>query len=511
MELLSWIIIGCHYSLIFLLCLFGLHRLSMAVRWYFYKSYDPKPKSTFATLPRVTVQIPVFNERFVAARIIDCAVKLDYPKELLHIQVVDDSTDDTYNAIQDKVNEYKEQGFRIDHEHRTNRVGFKAGALKEAMEHTDGEFIAIFDADFLPRPDFIMQSIHHFTDPKVGMLQARWEHLNKDANTLTKVQTMMLDAHFSLEQQVRCASKKLFNFNGTAGIWRTSTIIHAGHWSADTLTEDLDLSYRAQLKGWEMVYLNDLGCPAELPSNIEAFKSQQHRWAKGGTQVMLKMLKTVWRAPIKLSTKIESTFHLGNNLAYLVMLVDTLIFLIPSIFARTYLHLEHLFWLDFWLLSLSSGGHLVYLFYGQVALGLSKRFALWHLPWLLVLGVQLAFNNARAGLEALTDSQSEFVRTPKSGELDEAVITQQTAQPRTQQTQASTQQKNAPKTFYKARVPKTQLGEMCVAAIYACVFVWSLINQVWFTLPFLLVLIVGFSGVAFGQFTHMLTTHKNSD
>jgi len=232
------------------------------------------------------------------------------------------------------------------------------------------------------------------------MLQTRWTHLNLESNRLTRTQAMMLDSHFALEQQIRYASDMMFNFNGTAGIWRVDAIIDAGHWSADTLTEDLDLSYRAQLRGWEMVYINDVACPAELPSNMRAFKSQQHRWAKGGIQVMKKMLGTIWRSDFGLGKKLESTFHLSNNFAYFVMLFDTLFLLIPSLVMREHLNIPVLFWLDIPLLAISSGSHLLYLYFGQVALNKSKTNAFVQLPWLLLLGINLAFNNTRAALEA---------------------------------------------------------------------------------------------------------------
>jgi cellulose synthase/poly-beta-1,6-N-acetylglucosamine synthase-like glycosyltransferase len=248
--------------------------------------------------------------------------------------------------IRERVGYYQRQGINIEHVQRTNRQGFKAGALKDAMATADGEFIAIFDADFIPSPDTLLKSIHYFSQADIAMVQLRWEHLNRRNSLLTKTQAIMLDAHFGLEQQVRCASNMLFNFNGTAGIWRTSAIIDAGHWSADTLTEDLDLSYRAQLAGWKMQYLNHVTCPGELPADMNAFKTQQYRWAKGGVQVMMKMLKTVWRAKIPVVKKFESTFHLSNNLAYLVMLVDTLFFLVPSLYLRDQYDYMNIWWLD---------------------------------------------------------------------------------------------------------------------------------------------------------------------
>ena len=494
MELAGNAILFIHYCLIGILCLFGIHRLSMVFRWQKYKHTQATPTQTFDELPRVTVQIPIYNERFVAERVIDCVAELDYPKEKLQIQIVDDSTDETVDVIAKRVEYFKEHGVNIQHVRRGDRQGYKAGGLKSAMQYATGEYIAIFDADFLPNSDFILRTIHHFTDEKVGMVQTRWEHLNRASNRLTETQAMMLDSHFALEQHVRFGSRCLFNFNGTAGIWRTKTIYDSGNWSADTLTEDLDLSYRAQLGGWKLVYDNAVVCPAELPSNIEAFKSQQHRWAKGGIQVLKKMLKTVWLSPLSIKSKIESTFHLGNNLAYFVMLVDTVFFLIPSLFVRESINNDVLLWLDLPLLAFSSGGHLVYLYYGQIALRRPKFNSFVRLPWLLVLGVQLSCNNAKAALEALLGNESEFVRTPKSGEL----------------TLSGQVLKLSQKMAYRAQVDSTKLGEVVIALVYGVVFSWALLNEYWFTLPFALLLMVGFSGVAFRQFDHVLLTHPSA-
>ena len=482
--LLAWSILAIHYSLLVVLCLFGLHRLSMVLRWLYYSaqrsSTAVEKLDDFPELPTVTVQIPVYNERNVANRIIERVIRLDYPRENLQIQVVDDSTDDTQELIAQQVNELQALGHDIQHVHRTNRHGYKAGALRDAMAFAKGEFIAIFDADFLPPVDFLTRSIHRFTNPKLAMLQGRWGHLNRDRNRLTRTQAMMLDSHFALEQQVRYQSNMLFNFNGTAGIWRTEAIIDAGHWSADTLTEDLDLSYRAQLKGWELEYMNDLVCPAELPSDMPAFKSQQHRWAKGGIQVMLKMLQQVWRSHFSLAKKLESTFHLSNNFAYFVMLLDTLLLLIPSLFAREFIDNPLLFWFDIPLLLLSSGSHLVYLYFGQVALHQSRKEALVNLPWLLLLGVRLAFNNARAALEAILGQESEFVRTPKSGE---------------ELTSGRLKLPNAAKA-YVASLPATEGAECVAALIFIIAVIWALVTFHWYMLPFLSLLAVGFSASA---------------
>jgi len=449
MELFSWLVLSLHYGLLLILCLFGLHRLSMVWRARRHRQHQNRthylPTQQFDELPLVTIQIPVFNERNVAVRIIDHAVKMQYPADKLQIQVVDDSTDETVDAIANCVTQWQAQGVNIDHVHRTNRQGFKAGALRDAMTVADGEFIAIFDADFMPETDFLMQTIHHFTDQEVAMVQGRWGHLNLNSNRLTKTQAIMLDSHFALEQQVRFQSDMLFNFNGTAGIWRTEAIIDAGHWSADTLTEDLDLSYRAQLKGWKLVYRNDIVCPAELPADMRAFKSQQHRWAKGGIQVMKKLLATVWKTNYSLAKKLESTFHLSNNFAYFVMLVDTLLLLVPSLIAREYLQIPFIF-----------------------------LNALFHLPFLLLLGICLAFNNARAALEALMNQESEFVRTPKSGEIENA-------------------QAIKPVKTYRASLPASEGIELAAGLIFLYGVLWSVQNQSWLMLPFFLLLALGFS------------------
>ncbi|WP_133407151.1 glycosyltransferase [Parashewanella tropica] len=491
MSSISWFFITIHFVLLGILCLFGLHRLSMVFRWFKYRNNQPTEPETFSTLPTVTVQIPLYNERLVAKRIVDSIVKLEYPQDKLQIQIVDDSTDETCELVAERVKYYQQQGIDIHHVQRVHRHGFKAGALKDAMETATGEFIAIFDADFIPHTDTLLKTIHHFTEPDMAMVQFRWEHLNRRSSLLTKLQAIMLDAHFGLEQRVRCASNMLFNFNGTAGIWRTEAIIDAGHWSADTLTEDLDLSYRAQLAGWKMRYLNDVTCPGELPADMNAFKSQQFRWAKGGVEVMMKMLPTVWKAKLPITKKIESTFHLSNNLAYFVMLVDTLIFLVPSLYLRDQHDFVNVWWLDIPLLAMSSGGHLAYLFFGQVVLGRSKLSAFIKLPGLMVLGILLAINNSKAGMEGLFGKRSEFVRTPKTGELgDESP---------TPQTKPSTEKKQ-----YRAIPPKGALFELAIAIVYSTVFLWAVGQGHWFMLPFLLLLAVGFVLSAFHSFySHM--------
>ena len=477
-------ILALHFGLLSVLCLFGLHRLSMVVRWFFHRHSQIKIVQEFADLPYITVQIPIYNEQYVAQRIIDAVAALNYPADKLQLQIVDDSTDDTRNVIAERIAYHNQRGISMEHIHRTNRTGFKAGALKEAMEISTGEFIAIFDADFIPEPDILINTIHHFSNKEVGMLQLRWEHLNRNNNKLTELQSIMLDAHFGLEQHIRSASNLFLNFNGTAGIWRKETIYDAGNWSADTLTEDLDLSYRAQLKGWKMQYVNQISCPAEVPSDMNAFKSQQHRWAKGGTEVMLKMLGTIWRSPASIKHKIESTFHLSNNLAYLLLLIDTIFLLIPSILIREHYQIEYMWWLDLPFLIASSCGHITYLVFGQYALNRPMKKAFLNIPGLLLLGIQISFNNARAGIEALLGHKTEFVRTPKSGELnsvDNKPVA--TVIPR-----------------YKAVAPRGAVFEFILSGVFLGLMIWCIDKEIWFMLPFMLFLIFGYASTSISSF-----------
>ncbi|MEM0911778.1 MAG: glycosyltransferase [Pseudomonadota bacterium] len=503
-DALPWwgaLLLLIHFFLLFTLCLFGLHRLSIVVRWFFYKNKTQRAQGKFEQLPSITVQIPLYNERMVTERIIDAVAAFEYPSDRLQIQIVDDSTDETVGIAAARTQYHRARGVNIEHVTRTNRQGFKAGALKDAMETATGEFIAIFDADFIPHPTLLTETIHEFSDKEVGMLQFRWKHLNRKNSKMTETQAILLDAHFSLEQTVRCNSDVLLNFNGTAGIWRTKTIIDAGHWSADTLTEDLDLSYRAQLKGWKMRYLNDVVCYGELPADMNAFKSQQHRWAKGGIQVMLKLLGTVWRAPIALKTKIESTFHLSNNLAYFVMLVDALFFLSPSIWLRELYQTESMLWLDVPLLLISSGGHLVYLYFGQVALKHSLWNAFVSLPRMIIMGIHLAFNNANAAVEALRGHKSEFVRTPKSGEL----IVDGGDVPKTI---SLAKKSSLSLKLYRAVAPKGAFIELALAINYSVVFAWAIHQQLWLLLPFLFLLMWGFLNAAKHSFVGQMKLSK---
>lgn len=400
-----------------LLSLHGLHRL-----WMLY-GFSQRPvrgrRPAPEVWPMVTVQLPMFNERFVAKRLIEATGKFDYPRDKLFIQVLDDSTDDTLGIAQEAVDALVEQGWDAALVHREDRTGFKAGALDEGLDSAKGDFVAVFDADFIPTPDFLKATVPWF-DEGIGMVQARWGHINAKESWLTAAQATLLDGHFVVEHTARNATGRWFNFNGTAGVWRRETIADAGGWEHDTLTEDLDLSYRAQLKGWKFVYLYDLVAPAELPPNMAAFKTQQHRWAKGSIQTAKKLMGRIWGSSIPFHVKVEATLHLTANFSY--PLVVVLSILLPwAVYARITGGLEALLVIDAVLFSLAILPFLA--FYGA---------AVWHsgggprggrlarLPVVLALGMGMAVSQTRAVIEALVGPVGTFVRTPKTGGLSVA-------------------------------------------------------------------------------------------
>lgn len=416
MDWPSAALLTAHHLLLLLLCAYGAHRLlciGLALRGYRANPIAPPPSED--ALPCVTVQLPLYNERLVAERLLRAAAALDYPRHKLQIQVLDDSTDATVELVAALVLRLRGEGCWIEHVRRPDRSNFKAGALAHAMHTAQGELIAIFDADFVPAPDFLQRTIPHFADPAIGMVQTRWGHLNREESLLTKVQAILLDAHFAVEQAARCGSGMFFNFNGTAGVWRARAIHEAGGWQGDTLTEDLDLSYRAQLAGWRFSYLRDVECAGELPSDMNAFKSQQHRWSKGAIEVMRKLLPRVWAAPISLPRKLEATAHLSSNLSYLILFFDSVFLLFPSILIRNSHDIGYLFWLDLPLFVFASLSHVLFFLMGQKILYGRVIDKLIYAPALLATSVGLALNNGRAVLEALAGHRSAFVRTPKRG------------------------------------------------------------------------------------------------
>ncbi|MGH9569602.1 MAG: cellulose synthase family protein, partial [Candidatus Angelobacter sp.] len=314
-----------YFAVLGILAAYGLHRYALVYMYYRHrKNRTSAPPGQFADLPQVTVQLPIFNEQFVVDRLVESISKMEYPRDKLDIQVLDDSTDETRQVARDVVERYSALGHPITYIHRVNREGFKAGALQNGMNTSKGEFIAIFDADFVPPEDWLLRVVHHFADPGVGMVQTRWTHLNRGYSFLTEVEAILLDGHFILEHGGRSRSNVFFNFNGTAGMWRRRAIEEAGGWQHDTLTEDTDLSYRAQLKGWQFKYVQDIECPAELPIEMTAFKTQQARWAKGLIQTSKKILPYVFRSDVPFHTKIEAFYHLTANISYPLMVVLSL-------------------------------------------------------------------------------------------------------------------------------------------------------------------------------------------
>ena len=401
-----------YFGLLTLLSLFGAHRLLMVFLFKRHRDENPEPLRTLENLPPVTIQLPIFNERYVARRLLRAVAKIRYPRQLFEIQVLDDSTDDTADVLRETVAELRADGINVSYVKRPNRVGFKAGALAYGLERAEGELVAVFDADFLPRKDFLERTIHHFSDEKVGMVQVRWEHVNRAYSALTQIQAVLLDAHFVIEHSARFRSGRFFNFNGTAGIWRRDAIEEAGGWQHDTLTEDLDLSYRAQQKGWRFVFLEDVGVPAELPVDMVAFKSQQHRWAKGSIQTARKLLWGLLRSDAPRAVKMEACFHLTANLSFLLMLVLSV--LMPmTLFVRVDRGWAGTLAMDIPLFAVATLS--VCNFYAVSQRALGKR--LWdqikYLPLVLALGVGMSVNNSRAVVEALVGHQTPFVRTPK--------------------------------------------------------------------------------------------------
>lgn len=417
---MDWLIYILYFLALICLGGYGFHRLTIIYLYLKHRNQQPEPLRKFEELPLVTFQLPCFNEKHVIKRLIKSVSEIDYPKEKLHIQVLDDSTDETVDICRQEVEKLVAQGFDAEHIHRTDRTGFKAGALEEGTKVAKGEFLFILDSDFIVNPDILQKTIHYFTDDNIGMIQTRWGHINRGYNMLTRIQAMFLDGHLELEQTARNRSGRFFTFNGTGGMWRKSCIHDAGGWDHDTLTEDMDLSYRAQLKGWKFIFLNKVETPAELPVDMDGFKSQQHRWTKGSIQVCKKILITIWKSDAPLVAKMEATAHLTANFAYLILFA--LLFLIypkQSSYQDLAIIKEYP-WLDdalnipvFFFGSVS-----VILFYlmSQKALHPKKWWKeIFYLPFLLALGIGMSLNNAKAVLEAIFNQQSGFVRTPKYG------------------------------------------------------------------------------------------------
>lgn len=408
-----------YFTVLVCLSCYGLHRYWMIFLYFRHRREDPQPTGHFTELPIVTVQLPLYNEMYVAERLLEAVASLEYPQDRIEVQVLDDSTDETTDIVARKAAQLRERGFQVHHIHRSNRLGYKAGALENGLQQATGEFIAIFDADFVPQPDLLQKTIHYFSDPAIGMIQTRWGHLNEQYSLLTKIQSMLLDGHFLIEQTARARSGRFFNFNGTAGIWRRSCIQSSGGWQHDTLAEDLDLSYRAQINGWRFLFLPEIVTPAELPVEMNAFKSQQHRWAKGSIQTSKKVLPMLWRSKLPFKVKFEGTAHLTSNYGYLLLLVLCMCFH-SSAAAGTYRVSGGNPWTKLLLVDVPlffAGSVSISMFYFCAQRELHAQWwkRLVYLPILMAVGVGLSVNNARAVLEAMFNHRSEFIRTPKYG------------------------------------------------------------------------------------------------
>ncbi len=462
-----------YFIVLILLAAYGAHRYVLVYLYYKHrKNRTTEPASRFEELPRVTVQLPIFNEQFVIERLLDAISQLDYPLDKLDVQVLDDSTDETIAVASGLVEHYAALGFPITYHHRTNREGFKAGALANGLKTAKGEFVAIFDADFTPPPDFLLKTIHHLHDPKIGMVQTRWTHINRNYSFLTEVEAILLDGHFVLEHSGRARSGVFFNFNGTAGIWRRTAIDEAGGWQHDTLTEDTDLSYRAQLKGWKFIYLQDVECPAELPVEMTAFKTQQARWAKGLIQTGKKVLPRVMKSDQPFHVKLEAWFHLTANLSYPLMCVLSVL-LLPAMIIRFYQGWFQMLYIDIPLFLASTFSISSFYLVSQKELfprSWLRTFI--YLPFLMALGIGLTVTNTRAVIEALVGKKTAFARTPKY---------------RVESKKDKVRAKN-----YRKRLGWVPWLELLIGTYFALTVYYAIDNENFLTVPFLVLFVVGY-------------------
>jgi cellulose synthase/poly-beta-1,6-N-acetylglucosamine synthase-like glycosyltransferase len=472
MLLHETLILVLYFFVLSVLAIYGWHRYYLVYLYMKHKGNVPPPLPPPVELPPVTVQLPIFNEMYVADRLIDAVCEIDYPRELLEIQVLDDSTDETTSIAELAVRRHAARGFDIKYLHRVDRRGFKAGALEAGLKEASGKFIAIFDADFVPPKDFLMRTLGYFdNDPKVGMVQARWGHLNRDYSLLTRIQSILLDAHFVLEHGGRNRAGCFFNFNGTAGVWRREVIPDAGGWQHDTLTEDLDLSYRAQLRGWRFVFLPDLVSPAEVPVEMNSFKSQQHRWAKGSIQTCMKLLPRILRSSAPLAVKAEAFFHLSANFNYLLMSLLSLL-MFPAMVVRYSMGWSEMMLIDVPLFLAATASVANFYMVSQRELYPDWKKRLKYLPFLMSIGIGLCVNNTRAVLEAIFRKESDFARTPKYG------------------IERSGDEWAGKK--YHQSVGIQPIVEVVLGLYFTATVFYALSNGIYGTLPFLMLFQVGF-------------------
>jgi cellulose synthase/poly-beta-1,6-N-acetylglucosamine synthase-like glycosyltransferase len=466
------VVLATYFFVLLVLAAYGWHRYYLVYIYMKHKDKVPVPRCQFDELPIVTVQLPIYNEMYVVDRLIDAVCAMRYPGDRFEVQVLDDSTDETRGIAELAVRRCALRGIDVKYFHRTDRSGYKAGALEAGMKVARGEFIAIFDADFIPAPDFLERTIHHFTDPGLAMVQARWGHINQEYSLLTRIQSILLDGHFVLEHGGRNRAGLFFNFNGTAGIWRRAAIEDAGGWQHDTLTEDLDLSYRAQLKGWRFRFLPDVLSPAEVPVEMNAFKSQQHRWAKGSIQTCRKLLPRILQSNQPFAVKVEAFFHLTANFNYVLMLLLSVL-MFPSMVIRYNMGWYEMLLIDvplFFAATMSVAN-----FYMVCQREIYREewvTRLKYLPFLMSIGIGLAVNNARAVFEAIMGKQSEFARTPKyriEQQSDEWVG----------------------KKYRQASLVQPMV-EVSLGLYFTFTVFYALSNRIYGTLPFLILFQIGF-------------------
>jgi len=463
--------LAAYFFVLIVLAIYGWHRYYLVYLYMTNRDKEPRPGPPLDPLPVVTIQLPLYNEMYVADRLIDAVCRIEYPRDRLEIQVLDDSTDETRSIAELAVRRFATEGVDIKYYHRADRTGYKAGALEAGLKTARGEFIGIFDADFMPTGDFLTRLMPHFRDPQIGMVQARWGHINQDYSLLTKIQSILLDGHFVLEHGGRNRAGRFFNFNGTAGVWRRIAIDRSGGWQHDTLTEDLDLSYRAQLCGWKFVFVSDVIAPAEVPVEMNAFKSQQHRWAKGSIQTCRKLLPRLLRSNLPLAVKAEAFFHLTANFNYPFMcLLSILMF--PAMVIRYNMGWYEMMLIDVPLFLAATFSVCNFYMVCQREIHRDWRARIKYLPFLMSIGIGLSINNTRAVFEALFNKQSEFTRTPKyriEGASDDWVGKK-----------------------YHQSVAVQPLVELALGLYFTWTVFYALANQIYGTVPFLLLFQIGF-------------------
>jgi cellulose synthase/poly-beta-1,6-N-acetylglucosamine synthase-like glycosyltransferase len=465
-----------YFLVLCVLALYGLHRYWLVYDYYKYSKNVPGPPPPVTTWPRVTIQLPIFNERYVIERLVEAVSRFDYPAELLDVQVLDDSTDETQPVARGCVERHAAQGMRITYIHRTNREGYKAGALENGLKTAQGEFVAIFDADFIPEHDFLRRTIPYFLNPdggdKIGMVQARWTYLNRDYSLLTQVETILLDGHFVVEHGARSRRGTFFNFNGTAGVWRRQAIEDAGGWEHDTLTEDTDLSYRAQLYGWKFLYLPDIECASELPVDMNGFKAQQARWAKGLMQTAKKILPRVLKSNAPWHVKAEAFFHLTANISYpLMVLLSTM--LLPAMIVRFYQGWFQMLVIDLPLFLASTCSISSFYLVAQKELRPGSWWRTFlYMPFVMATGIGISVRNAQAVIEAIVGKKSEFARTAKF--------------------KIESKKDSFVKKSYRNKAGWMPYAEVLLGIYFAFTVVYAITNENYATVPFLLLFVWGY-------------------